>query len=362
MPRGPRGTKIAPGIYRDAIGHAALVTAGGTQHERRFPAAATLGDMQAWQRRVKARAEFPDLPAETRTTTLQQDVTSYLALLPEGGYRRDTAILLRHWTDAHGASPRARLTAAAVQQQMMAWTRDGKSAGTANHCRRALIGLYKALDGPSAACPAKDVAKLPVPRRAPRGLPWPVVLHLVAHFPANVSGDRLRVLAHTGWPAAILMRVTASDLHLTGAPYALVQPRRKGKGVPAFAYPLTPPAAAALRALVKRNGLGTFSTSSLRKSFLVAVAHAQAAWRGRWPRRAWPVPADCTVYDLRHSFLTRVYAVTGRQSATAELGMHADERTTRRYTEAAVSASASATRDLLTGTATGTEKPNRKSR
>ena len=358
MPRGSR-QRVARGIFRDTIGLAGVVKVDGTQHERRFPAGTDLATIEKWRRNTVSRIDLDlALPSSTTPATLAQDIATFLALLPEGDYKRDTAILLRHWRMAMGDEPRTVLTSVRVQQQMMAWARDGAAAVTINHRRRALATLWNVLDGKAAANPTRDVAKLTAPRREPKGLPWPVVLHILSHTQPNVSGDRLRVLGHTGWPAAILMRVKASDLHLTGSQaYAQVRPRRKGKGVPAVAYPLTPPAAKALRALVKRRGLGPFSTSSLRKSFLVALKHAKVAW----PGTVWPVPADASPYTLRHSFLTRVYALSRDLRATQELALHADIKTTAIYTEAAVSTTASATRDLLAATsAAGTKAGTRR--
>jgi integrase len=78
---------------------------------------------------------------------------------------------------------------------------------------------------------------------------------------------------------------------------------------------------AALRAFDLANAYGKFSTSAAYKSFQVACRHLGLA--GLRP------------YDLRHSFLTAVYAATGDLQATATAGDHSTLDLTRRYTLAA---------------------------
>ncbi|MEZ5421005.1 MAG: hypothetical protein R2708_27200 [Vicinamibacterales bacterium] len=82
----------------------------GRRLERRFAATTPLRDILAWQTRQRALIDL-DQPLERRSETLRADVDRYLALLPEGQTKRDTAVLLRHWTDAYGDKRRQALTA-----------------------------------------------------------------------------------------------------------------------------------------------------------------------------------------------------------------------------------------------------------
>jgi integrase len=329
-PRRGKRVRVALGLYKDGTGYAATVKVAGKQLEKRYPPDTALHVMQTWQRTARARKELDlDLPAPE--TTLKADADQYLALLPDTG--RATAEikgLLVHWTRLYGHEPRKALTTQRIAAQMLQWVKDGVAPQTVNHRRRVLVSLWRVLDGPDAENPAKAAPKLRVPYAAPRGLPWPVVERILAQLGDSVTAARIRVLAHTGWPHSVLGRVEAKDLHLTGThPYALLTPRRKGAGVPARAIPLTPAAVSALRALVKLDGLGTFSTSSLYRTFRTAAKKAKA-------------PPSARPYDLRHSFLSAVYEATHDLRATQELALHASIATTSRYAESAVSATARA--------------------
>jgi integrase len=90
-----------------------------------------------------------------------------------------------------------------------------------------------------------------------------------------------------------------------------VPARRKGAGVARRTLPLSD---AGLKALQRFDALdcwGTFSNSSMLKSFHRACVVAKVK----------PLPR---VYDLRHSFATEMYRLTGDPKATAQLLMHSD--------------------------------------
>lgn len=374
--RGAR-TRVEEGIFRDAIGLSAVVKVGTRQRERRYPLGTDLRVLRGWRRATRARleldlAEPDDAPAPT---TLHDDIATYLALLPEGRYRVDMADLLAHWDRALGDRARAAVTAADVHGALLAWRRDGAAPQTCNHRRRALAGLYAALGEPDDPNPAKAAAKLPVPRRAPRGLPWPVVRRILVALPdrsrpekgktrgtVSVTKVRAWVLATTGWPHATLTRLQPSDLHLDATPpHAIIRPRHKGRGTRARAVPLLPVAVRWLRAWLALGaaGRGPFSASSLRKSFRIAVQRARARWEAaesraakyhRRPVRPWPVPADVRPYDVRHAFAFRAIMATGDVFAVKELLLHEDIKTTLQYLDAAVTPSAhAAIRAMTTG-------------
>jgi integrase len=86
--------------------------------------------------------------------------------------------------------------------------------------------------------------------------------------------------------------------------------------------PLIPLAAAAFRAFDRLHCWGPFSNSSMWKTFQRACVQLGLE--------------DLTPYDFRHSFLSVVYAETRDLRVTGKLGSHRSDRTTKRYTLAAV--------------------------
>lgn len=147
------------------------------------------------------------------------------------------------------------------------------------------------------------------------------------------------MLATTGLPPAQIMRLTPADVDLQQRT-VYVRPRRKGAGAPGRTLPLSADAVAAFRAFIAADAWGRYSSRSAATSFARAVAKAKAETLAKG--EAWAVPEGFRAYDLRHSFLTMVYAQTKDINAAAELGVHAGFATTRRYVEAAVSATAKA--------------------
>jgi integrase len=342
-------------VYRDAIGISATVKVNGRQRERRFKANTAPEQIVTWQRRMRAKIELgQDAPALTERP-LREDIATYLSLFPEGRSKNDVTMLLGHWLATDLADqPRAALTAGDVSSQLLTWHRDGSAAQTVNHRRRALIGVYKTLGGPQGPNPAREAPKLRVPRRAVRGLPWPVVTAILAQLATRTGYDkskaRLHVLATTGWPHAVIARLEPRDLHLTGpTPYVLIRPRQKGAGVPARAIPVTPDAVTALKAFAAAKAFGPFSHSSLYKTFKLAAKKAGA-------------PKDARPYDLRHTMAVRLYAASRDLRAVKELMLHASLSTTAQYAEQAVSTTAQAAIHSLAGTAAGTAAHKGKSR
>ena len=344
--------RIAHGVYRDNIGFEVRVKHRRQHKSQRFPAGTPLATMQAWQRRQMA---LIDLGQQTdgRATTLAQDAAKYLGLL-SGRTKSDTEDLLNHWLRLYGTQPRAALTAPLIHGQLLEWLRDGVAAQTCNHRRRALVTLWRVLDGREAPNPAKACPKLPQPRPEPRGLPWTTITAILAAMRPSATKTRLMVIAHTGLPHAVVARLEPRDLFLTAQPpYILVRPRRKGAGVPAMALAVTPDAAAALRDFARRKLFGAFSTSSMRTSFRLAVKKVGG-------------PPDARPYDLRHSHAVQLYAATGDLRAVAGAMLHADIRTTSHYAAQAVAGNVQTAINALaqarmSGTRGGTARPHAQS-
>jgi integrase len=344
-PRGPRH-RIGVGVYKDAIGLSATVKVNGRQRERRFKADTAPETIATWQRRMRAKIELgQDAPAPAERT-LAEDIDAYLTRLPDTGTTlRNATTDLGAWSALYGAEARAALTSQVIDAQLAAWRKAGVAASTCNHRRQALSSLWQALDGRSAPNPVKDVPKRPEPRSAPRGLPWPVLRRILGRVKGKTRA-RLFVLAHTGWPHAVLARLEPRDCHLSATPpHVIIRSRQKGAGVAGRALPISPQAARALTRLAAAKAWGEFSRHSMHAAFKRAAAKAKASWDRAAARRAkrrgiapppWPAPPNVHPYDLRRSLLTDVYRATGDLQAVAEIGLHASLSTTMKYIGAAV--------------------------
>jgi integrase len=255
------------------------------------------------------------------------------------------------------------------------------SASTVNNRMRALENLYTVIYGRKADNPVREVPEANEPEGDARGLPYDVVEAILAQMPDQryrpvVSADqiatiraaprsvsgvalarqlglsdqivsrvrngrltvpstrdgasltklRLRVMAYVGVSQNELAGIAPGDLHLDDVrgPWVQIKGRKKGKGTKSTAQPLTDQGAAALRELVAAGGMGSFSTASMRTSFLRACA--KLGLHGLHP------------YDLRHSFASEIFATTGDLKLTQLLMRQKDDRTTLRYGRGAVPA------------------------
>ena len=120
---------------------------------------------------------------------------------------------------------------------------------------------------------------------------------------------RLRLIAYTGLPHKQIKQLRPQDVNLR-AGTMIVSARRKGKGVERRSLLLTAEGLEALRHFADLECWGSFSNSSVWKSWRRACA---AAGLTTTPRP----------YDLRHSFGTQMYVATGDTKAVSELMMHA---------------------------------------
>ena len=107
-----------------------------------------------------------------------------------------------------------------------------------------------------------------------------------------------------------------------------------------------PEAVEAIQAFMAAGLVGkSWSRSSMRKTWHVGIARAKkvaALYATQTGDQTWVtdlanLPPRCKPYDLRHSFASEMYRLTGDIRAVAELLQHADMETTKRYTKGAVS-------------------------
>lgn len=332
----------------------------GTQQrrEKSYPLGTDLSVMQSWQYRERGDLMLAD-PIAASSGSLAADVPAYLATLPVGRYRDDSEQIFAHWIASPlGAEPRDTITRLDVISQIARWTDAGAAASTCNRRLSRLRKLYHALDGITTPNPTDTVKFQRGPDGEPRDIPTRIVKLILESLTdtgraerggtrpdVSLTKIRLTVMAWTGIPPATLRRVRPRDLDLAGARIYL-RPRRKGKGTDGAWVSLLPPAVDALRAFAsaKLFGLG-WSNSSMGKTWRVGIARAvKAATRiadqtgdRSWVDELGTLPPRCKPYDLRHSFASEIYRLTGDIRAVSELLQHAELETTKRYTKGAVS-------------------------
>lgn len=341
------------GIRRRGVGYQIEVRVKGhAPVYETFPPDATPGEMQA--RRVKLAG---DLKRRASAGTIDADAVNYLkarAAMP-GIQTRTRHIKL--WVAEFSGRPRhgeGAIKAWEIAAVRDRWLLEGPkriyqkgtgwvdvplplSASSVNKRLRALENLYTRLDGLKADNPVREAGEAPEPESAARGLPYDVVEAILAKMPdrgqatkgakrptVSLTKLRLRAIAYTGLSHGELMKVRAEHLHLDESPpWVLVQGRRKGKGTRETPHPLTAQGVGALRALAAATGgLSAFSPSPMWKSFQRACRKLELT--GVRP------------YDLRHSFASETFRVTGNLSTTQLLMRQRDQRTTLRYAKGAV--------------------------
>lgn len=313
-----RRIRLATGIYKDASGIAIVVSVGGTprefrkdEHGHRYTAK-TVEWLKIERKRIDAREHLKHERAVAASETFRADTRTYLSMLA-GRTKEDAENLLSHWLKPFGDRVRSSITAVELRQHAATWT---CKASTFNHRRQALISLYRALDGPSAPNPARELPKRKEILGAPKALGYDVIRKVLTAMPASQSRARLKLMAFTGLPQMQIEKLTAEDWHDTKL---RVTPRRKGSGAAGRWIPLSPDAVKAMREFARLNCWGTFSRSSLWK-----------AW-GRYG------PKGSNPYSLRHSWITELYRRSnGDVLAVKQLALHSMLQQTERYAAAAL--------------------------
>lgn len=336
-PRGPR-TRVATGVYRDAIGCSVVVMVAGEQHERRYPAGTSLDRLlrardelrEHYERRARRRQR-----AAPKTGTLAAEAVRYLAAvraMPSYPSRRR---LIELWVGVLGTRRLASLDHLTIAAQLQTWATTPRSATDDRpysaqylvHLRGALSHLYATID-PDGDNPVARVPRARVVEPLPRAIPlWDLVAILRAMPRASKARARLAVMASTGVGPAELARLRRQDIDVDGR-VLVAHARRKGKGSEARAIPLTRHAVRALHLLLRLDALGPFSTSNLRRAFRVAAARAGYVLRDA----DHPDGLDWRPYDVRHTFGSLVGEHSRDERAVQALLGHTDRRTTRRYT------------------------------
>lgn len=324
------------GIYAKGNGwRAVIVPRRGQWISSYFPAGTPFSVMQAWRKDEKAKYRLA-LKNNRKRGRLGTDIQRYLALphIKQTTNYRERGRMLDFWLEQLGDVDRASVTPMQIAHArgvLMAkdWHERKLAPRTVNMYVKALQHLYRTLDGKQAYNPVQDVTPLLEPPPRPRDIPADDVPLILAAMqtrgragkgetrpPESKSAARAAVLAATGLPSGTLKKLRKDDVDFTRSLLHLPA-RKKGTGAPGAVLPLSAEAVAAFRELDRLDAWGSFSNSSLGKSF-------KRAARAVTKREFYP-------YQLRHTFATQLAKRTGDETAVAYLLQHKSVATTRKY-------------------------------
>ena len=325
---------LPPGICLHPLGYRAFVRlfhGSGGLKSKVFPKGTSLLDIRRWREEQRGT---PIIRPQT-SSGFAADAERYLKAvrgMPTYDWREKD---IQAWVAVFGHTQRKLITAADIRAQLAEW-RTRYAASTVNHRRTALMHLYTVLDGRSAVNPVRDVPRCQEPEPTARGLSYAVIEGILGEMEDSATKARLSVIAYVGLPHAQLVKLTPADIDIKGRTI-YVAGRSKGKGTRGKRIPITEQGAQALASFVAHDAFGKFSTSSMRKAFRLACQKQG--------------PDGCLAkvrpYDLRHSFGSLVYQLSGDIKATQELMLHSSSRMTERYTVAAVAGRLTAATQLV---------------
>lgn len=375
MPRPRRPRVVAPGIIRDEWGFRVYVSVGGQRVEERRLPDTPIAEMQAWRDEQRTELRRSNPSAGSHPGTFGSDVRRYLGMITAMPSAKDRKREIEAWLPLFTGRARRSIQHWEIQQQLDTWLAGGASRSTVRHRRTALAQLWRKLDGPAKPNPAKAVTAPTDAKPQPRGLDWALAHEIIAavvdytspkkgqkgRVPGSLARLRLRVILETGLPHSLLTRIRAADFDREARTLRIAG-RNKGQGTDPSVLPLTVDGAKALEALVAARANRPFSRSSLHKAFRSACKAVELS------RLAAGTPVDLSgvrPYDLRHTFGSHVFSVSGGNLSTvAGLLLHAPGSltTAARYAMAAVPAHLAAAVARLDeeqrGTVDGTTEAN----
>jgi integrase len=311
-----------PGIRWTGHGWQVFIKVRGEFRSKHFPADTPPGELKAARAELRAHAVLgTEAPKTTAGPTLAEDCEAYLKAVRAMPTYKDRKRHIELWRDTLGPDRvRSSITSVEIRQHLETWRKTGKSNGTANTRLTALKHLWTILDGDDAANPTRSIKRYPEAEKV-LSLPTPAaalkaIEAIASRGTRSKMKCRLRVLALTGWPSAVLKRLRPEDIHWKKR-QVLTHGRLKGGGTRPATVPVTKAALAALRQFDKVDAYGDFSGSSMHSAL-----HRGCEAAGVRPFR---------VYDLRHAFITAVSKKSKDAHAVMVLGLHSSLDQSERY-------------------------------
>jgi integrase len=289
--------------------------------------------MTGWLR--AQRAEKSDRPRLARGT-FDADAIAYLEkveALPTYKQRKQHITL---WAACFAGRRRRKITSGEIRAQRERWLLEGLAPHTVNLRLRALSNLWTVLDGRRAPNPVRDVPEAVEPDPEPRSIPYWLATRIVEALPARAVLERAQahVMIATGLTPVELSRLASRHWHADDR-LLFVQGRRKGQGGATRLIPLSEDAIAALTQLDAAAGWERLPSKQFYRVFRRACERTaddpltiDAMLRGRL--------RVLTAYDLRHTYATALYRISGDAHAAAQMLGHRSKQTTARYIQAAL--------------------------
>jgi len=339
------------GIRRRRQSWEVYVNVNRHRYTTTFPLSTPVQEMRDWR-----DDQVDKFGGDTTTAgSFGADIATYLERVAAMPTVKQRAAHLALWAEELGRDrPRRTITAEEIDIVIQGWLEE-VAPGTVRKRRTALQSFFVKLDGKKSARanPVKGAENPKPPKTEARAMDYLLIAAAIDAMPdyrdtkkglprrLSLSKIRVRVLAYTGLPPGILKQVHPTDLQFTAGTLRVV-PRHKGAGVEARTLPLTADGLDAFKDFHAANAYGPFATESLNRSFKKGC------------QKAGLDPAAHHLYDLRHSFLTRLYRVTKDLATVGRFGLHAEgSKVTARYARGAnqtvdVEAAAALGKDLAT--------------
>lgn len=330
--------KVAPGIYRDEVNwYGVIHVRGAGFREKRFPIAAPITDVQAWQAKTRAQL-LESVERGAAPGTFTRDARRYLKDFTTHLESHDTrTIEINWWVKVLGDKPRGSIRPADVARVRSSWLTGGTSPKTINNRCGALRHLYHCLDGRRAWTPLDDLDELAVRRTPIRFVPDDVIrkvdlklqhLEQQGSLRGSKTRARFRVVVSTGRRPSEIMRTEPGDLDLKRRVWL----PRDGKGGFSPGVYLNDDMLAAWRFFIEVRAWGAYRTHE----------HARRLRLAGWPK-------DVRPYNARHTVgITLSEGGADLDDIGSMLG-HKRRETTRRHYVPVLNSRQQKTSELLDG-------------
>ena len=369
---GSRGSRVVAGgeypvgTYRDALGLSAIARVGKLPpKEKRFPFEAKPKVIAAWLEDARSvLRKIAAAPPVAKPDGFVAAVERYLLARQAKQSYKGIAYLMGFWTEVFADRPDPdAITHTDVEIELNKWIVAGVALNTVHNRKSALSTFYNAKNGKRGTNPVVDVVIDPRPDNEDHSMAdadFEAVLAAMPDRGRGIKGEartdvsktklRLRLMREVGFPHQIIKQLAAEDFDRVGRSVRTAK-RRKGRGVERRWILLTDRGYAAMVAFADAEAWGSFSNSSLWKSFQRGCAAVSLSYH------AWP-------YRARHSFGAEAYAASGDEKMAGYLLLHSSksghQQVTGRYTTGGVDERTRATVEALNNRPRLVAKPDQR--
>lgn len=317
------------GLRRHGAGWQTFARVNGEFRSQTWALDTPQAEMSAWLRTQRAGKTTAHTASRH---TFEADALAYLkkvAALPTITQRTKH---LQLWMECFRGERRAKITSAAIRAQRDRWLLEGLAPHTVNLRLRALSNLWTVLDGRRAPNPVRDVPEALEPDPEPRSVPYALALRVVDTIHAPKERAQALLMLALGLTPVELSRL--SSRHWEDGTL-FVQGRRKGQGGASRLIPLSDAATVALEMFDRADGWECLPSKQFYRLFRKACERV-----ARDPLTIEPSLRErlrrLSAYDLRHTYATALYRISGDAHAAASILGHRSKQTTARYIASAL--------------------------